>query len=104
MAKFEVVEASPTPATQVPAEVAKPTEAEQASKFLMSAFASMLSIQALAQRATVAAAKMFPLITAFLVFAVWMNGPTDPNTHQLVGLGLFASFVLVINAIVLWRK
>lgn len=96
---FEVV--SETAAADAPKQTAP--EVDSAIKFLMAAFSSMLSIQALAQRATVAIGRLFPLITSGFVFGVWMNAPDDPTVHQLVNLGMFAAFVLIINAIVLWR-
>lgn len=58
-----------------------------------------LSLKALSQRALVAVESLFTLITVFLVFWVWTSIP-DPNTHQIVSLGIFAAFVLAANVIV----
>jgi len=59
----------------------------------------MLALKALSQRALIALDNLFTLLTVFLVFWLWRSTP-EPNTYQLVGLGIFAVFVLAANVIV----
>lgn len=59
----------------------------------------VLALKALSQRALIAIDNLFTLITVALVFWLYKSTP-DPNTYQLVGLGLFALFVLAANVIV----
>jgi len=61
--------------------------------------ALMLALKSLSQRALIAVDNLFCLITVGLVFWLYKSVP-DPNTYQLVGLGLFALFVLAANVIV----
>ena len=59
----------------------------------------MLALKALSQRALIAAADMFCLVTVGSAFWLWTTIP-DPNPHQLTGLGMYATFVLAANLIV----
>ena len=58
-----------------------------------------LALKALSQRALIAIDNLFTLVTVALVFWLWRSVP-DPNTLQLIGLGMFAVFVLAANVIV----
>ena len=84
--QFEVVEETPDDETQ---------DSSVAASLLA------LSLKALSQRALVALDSMFTLVTVCLVFWVWMSIP-EPTTHQIVSMGIFATFVLAAN--VIWRK
>ena len=81
--RFQVVEDSPEPVPDNSAATA----------------ALMLALKALSQRALIALDNMFTLITVSLVFWLFKSIP-EPNTYQLVGLGIFALFVLAANVIV----
>lgn len=59
----------------------------------------MLALQTLGKRALIAVSNLFTLVTVGSAWWLWMSVP-DPNTHQLVYLGGYALFVLVINFIV----
>jgi hypothetical protein len=61
--------------------------------------ALMLALRTLSQRALVALADLFCLLTCASVFWLWLTIP-DPNPHQLVGLGMYAIFTLAANLIV----
>lgn len=58
-----------------------------------------LALKALSQRALIALESLFTLITVGSAFWLWMSIP-EPNVHQLVGLGMYAAFVLAANVIV----
>lgn len=61
--------------------------------------ALMLGLGALSQRTVVGLSKLFTLATVGSVFWLFMVHP-EPNTMQLVEMGLYAAFVLVANFIV----
>lgn len=84
--QFEVVEDTPE---QPPA--------ERAQAAALSAI--MLALKALSQRAIVALANLFTLLTVGSVFWLWLTIP-NPNVLQLVELGMYAAFVLAANWIV----
>ena len=61
--------------------------------------ALILGLKALSQRALIAVDNLFTLITVCLVFWLWKSIP-QPDTYQLISLGVFAVFVLAANVIV----
>jgi len=63
----------------------------------------MLALGALSQRALVAVADLFTLLTVASAFWLWRSIP-DPNQLQIVALTIYAMFVLVANWIVRGRK
>ena len=58
-----------------------------------------VGLRALSQRALVALASLFTLLTVGSVFWLFMT-MHDPNTMQLVEMGLYSAFVLAANLIV----
>lgn len=58
-----------------------------------------LGLTALSQRAVAAVADLFTLTTVSLVFWLYMS-IAQPDTYQLVRLGMFSVFVLAANWIV----
>jgi hypothetical protein len=54
----------------------------------------MLALKALSQRAVVALAALEHMILACTVFALWLRVIAQPTELQLVGVGLYALFVL----------
>lgn len=64
----------------------------------------LLALKALSQRTIVALESLFTLITVGLVFWASLAILQQPNTHQLIGLGIFSVFVLVANWLVLRRR
>lgn len=60
----------------------------------------MLSLKTLSQRALVALADLFCLFTSLTVFWLFLLMPEDPTPQRLVALGLYAAFIIVVNAIV----
>lgn len=57
-----------------------------------------MALSALGQRALVALAACFTLLTVGSAFWLWMSIP-DPNPHQLISLSIYAALVLAINVI-----
>lgn len=62
----------------------------------------LLALKTLSQRALVAFTKLFTLLTVGAAFWLWMSIP-EPNTNQLVSLGMYAVFTLIVNWIALRR-
>ncbi len=58
-----------------------------------------VGLKALSQRALVALSALFTLLTVGSTFWLYM-AVQNPNTMQLIELGLYAAFVLAINLIV----
>lgn len=61
--------------------------------------AIMLGLKALSQRALIAIDNLFTLLTVGSGFWLWLSIP-DPNVYQLVGMAMYALFVLAANVIV----
>lgn len=64
----------------------------------------MLALKALSQRALVALEACFTLITILMVWALWWQIIDNPSTNQIAALTLFATFVLLANVLVLFRR
>ncbi len=62
--------------------------------------ALMLALTALSQRALVALSSLFSLVTVGATFWLAMSVAANPSVYQIVTLGIFSAFVLVINWIV----
>ena len=58
-----------------------------------------IGLKALSQRALVAAADLFTLLTVASAFWLWWSIPA-PNDRQIVALSIYALFVLAANWIV----
>jgi hypothetical protein len=81
--RFEVVEESEPEAQETPLAVS----------------GVMLALKALSQRALIAAASLFTLITVFGAWWLWWLTP-DPNANQIISLSIYALFVLAANWII----
>lgn len=57
-----------------------------------------VALTALSQRAMVALASCFSLLTVGSAFYLWVSIP-QPNQQQLISLSIYAAFVLAINII-----
>jgi hypothetical protein len=55
----------------------------------------MLALRTLSQRALVALAAMADLMMIASTFILWLLVISNPTTLQLVGVGLYAAFILV---------
>jgi len=87
-------------------EVVGGTETEQpAAPQASAAHIAMLRIAltALSQRALIAAADLFTLLTVASAFWLWWSIPA-PNDRQIIALTIYACFVLAANWIVRGRK
>lgn len=82
--KFEIVEDEP-----------ETSKSESALTSLL-----LLNLKTLSQKALLGLAAMFSLLTVASVFWLAMTVIGNPNVYQLVGLGGYACFILVINWIV----
>jgi len=58
-----------------------------------------LALRALSQRALIAVADLFTLITVMSVFWLWWS-IADPNEKQITALSIYALFILAANVIV----
>lgn len=65
----------------------------------LGAQALYLGLQTLGKRTLVAIDNLFCLLTVASAFWLWHSIP-DPNTFQIVALGIYAGFVLAANVIV----
>ena len=83
MAAFEVVRDEPAP---------PPSRSSDAATDLL-----MLSLKSLGQRFVVALASLFCLTTVLTVFWVGMSIIREPTILQLVGFGMYATFILIVN-------
>jgi hypothetical protein len=61
--------------------------------------ALMIGLGALSQRAVIGLSKLFTLLTVASAFMLWWSVLPNPSILQLVGLGLYAVFVLAANII-----
>jgi hypothetical protein len=59
-----------------------------------------LALTALSQRALVALASLFSLLTVASVFWLGMAISADPNPYQITTLAIYAAFVIAVNIIV----
>jgi hypothetical protein len=62
-----------------------------------------VALSSLWQQYTIALANLFTLASGGSCFVLWLLTP-DPNTKQLVALGMYAGFVLAANMLVLWSR
>lgn len=62
--------------------------------------ALLLALKALSQRALVAAAALFSLLTVAAVFWLALTISANPSIYQIATLGIFAAFVICVNIIV----
>jgi len=58
----------------------------------------LLAFSALSRRFVIALANLFMLVTIGSAFFLWYQIP-NPNVYQLIGLGMYAVFILLINLI-----
>ena len=78
-------------------EIVGGTETEQASSVHIAMLT--LALKALSQRALVAIADLFTLLTVGSAFWLWASIPA-PNDRQIIALSIYACFVLAANYIV----
>jgi len=62
--------------------------------------ALMLGLGALSKRVVVALQSMFVLLATGSAFVLWWSVLPSPSILQLVGLGMYAAFVLAASVIV----
>lgn len=86
-------------------EIVEPTpEPQRVDRASQAAIATLLlALKTLSQKALLAFIQLFTLLTVGSAFWLWMTIP-QPDTHQLISLGMYAVFVLVTNWIVLRRR
>ena len=58
-----------------------------------------IALGALSQRALIALASMFSIVLAGTVFALFYITLPNPSIYQLIGLGMYALFILALHVI-----
>ena len=59
----------------------------------------MLGLKTLSQRVIVALSDLFTLLTCVSAFVLWQDVLPNPNSFQLVGLGLYGMFLLLLHLV-----
>lgn len=59
----------------------------------------LLAIKSLSQRALVAISQMFTLLSTASAFWLWHDVLPNPNTYQLIGLGFYGAFLLLLEIV-----
>ncbi len=59
----------------------------------------MVALRALSQRALIALAALSSVILAGSVFALYWEVLPNPSINQLVGLGMYACFILALHVV-----
>lgn len=59
-----------------------------------------IGLSALSQRTVIALSRLFTLLTVGSAFMLWWRVMPEPSTFQLVGLSIYALFVLAANFLV----
>lgn len=80
--------------------VPQPTQQDQAAAVQM----IRIALSALWQQFTIAVAHCFTLLSAASVFVLFFVAPQDPSVKQLTLLGIYAAFILLANAMVIWSR
>ena len=80
-------------------EIAPPSPRESLSDTI-GINALMIGLGALSKRTLVALAQLFTLLTVASAFALWWRVLPDPSVYQLVGLSIYAVFLLIVNWLV----
>lgn len=62
-----------------------------------------IALSAVWKQAIIAVAHLFTLLSVASAFVLWLMIP-DPNTHQLIAMGMFATFILAANLLVIWSR
>lgn len=62
-----------------------------------------IALSAIWQQAIIAVAHLFTLLSVASAFVLWIMIP-DPNTRQLIAMGMFAVFILTANLLVIWSR
>lgn len=62
--------------------------------------ALMLGLGALSKRTLIALSNLFTLLTVISAFALWWSVLPNPTLYQLVGLTIYAVFLLIVNWLV----
>jgi len=63
----------------------------------------MMALRALSQRAVIALANLFVLVTFLSAFWLWYVTMPAPSILQLVGLALYGALIIGLNVLVLRR-
>jgi prepilin signal peptidase PulO-like enzyme (type II secretory pathway) len=58
-----------------------------------------IALTALSQRALTALASLFSIVLAASAFVLWYMILPNPSPNQLVGLGMYAAFILALHVI-----
>lgn len=61
--------------------------------------ALLLGLKALSQRTLVALGNLFTILSVISVFILWYCALPAPNTYQIVLLGIYAAFILLLHLV-----
>lgn len=78
---------------------ARVVEHPNAQHATVTAQALAIALRALSQRAVTALSSLFTAGTVLSAWWLWLQAPPDPSTRQLVGLALYALFILALHGI-----
>lgn len=59
----------------------------------------LLGLKTLSQRSVIALSNLFTLLTCISAFVLWQDVLPSPNSYQLVGLGLYGVFILLLHVV-----
>lgn len=77
-----------------------PTQVENEPEAGISLKILLTALTALSQRFIVALSRLFTLTTIASAFVLWFNVLPSPTIPQLVGLGLYAVFIVAMHLVV----
>lgn len=93
-AKFQLVEDPVEISAPAPSSAPKTSAIDWGALQLLG-----VALTALSQRAMVALASCFSLLTVASAFYLWVSIP-QPNQQQLISLSIYAVFILIVNWLV----
>ena len=76
-----------------------PSQQDQAVAITM----IQIALSAIWKQFVIAVAHTFTLLSVASAFVLWLLIP-DPNTKQLISMGMYAAFVLAANLLVIWSR
>lgn len=93
LAQEAIEEPKPVTVAPVPVPTGEPRGYEPLISLLL------LTLQAIGARSINFVSHLIPVIGLTMGFVLWYSVLPDPSVHQLIGLGIYGSFVLAMIAI-----
>ena len=95
--KFQIIEDVPVDTAAVAAAEAKLAEARRLQTAATQTM--MLALKTIAQKLIIAISNLFSAAALGLAWLLWRQTLPDPSSNQLIGLGVFAVFILALEYI-----